>query len=396
MKKVLMILWHDLFKPFLDPRPYKEAKSLISFWYDLEFLCLVNRSWIKKMKYIKDIINWITINYIFYDWWKLFSLNFFNSLYSRYKMYKFWKRIIYKISPNIIHCHDSDTLKFWWIYKKYNDWVNLIYDSHEICTEMWHWKLTKFYIKLFEKPYIKYIDIFISANDSRIPIFKNIYPILNWKKIYSLYNYPVLKEFNYDLTRCSIRKELNIKSDTKVFLYQWWLSKWRWILNIIKAFEELDNNNWKFIINWGSELQVKKLKEKIVKYKYNFIFTWFVNNIEVEKYMISADVWFVSLLNVSLNNYWAAPNKLYEYMMTKNFIIWPNFEILNNFIIDNKIWIVTDFWNVNDIKMSIKKVLNISIDNLNKCKNNWYNMFLNSCNWDISEKKLNKIYSLIK
>lgn len=393
MKKILMILGHDLFKPFIDPRPYKEAKSLIKSWYELEFLCLVHKKWIKNLQYKKNTNRWIIINYIFYDSWKLFTLKLLGSLYSRYKMYKCWMKIINSFSPDIIHCHDADTLKLGWMYKKYNKNKKLIYDSHEICTEMWQSKALKIYIKLFEKPFIKYIDIFISANDSRIPIFENIYKILKNKKVYSLYNYPEKQKLDYDNIKKQIRKKLKIDNSTKVFLYQWGLSKWRWIWNIIKAFEHLNITDWKFIINWWNNEQVNELKKGIEKYKDNFIFTWFIDNKEVENYMIASDVWFVSLLNVSLNNYWAAPNKLYEYMMTKCVTIWPDFEVLNDFITNNEVWYVTDFSDYRKIKNSIERIFEINLTELNSMKEVWYNMYFKENNWDISEKKLITIYS---
>jgi len=392
MKKVLMILWKDLFKPFLDPRPFKEAKTLINNWYKLEFLCLVHKNNFKNINIEKKEINGIKVNYIYYNAWKLITIGVIKSFISRYNMFLKWINIINKYKPDIIHCHDAFTLKFWAYYKKRNFKIKLIYDSHEICTEMWQSKFESYYTKIFEKPYLKYIDILISANDSRIPIFKKIYPILENKKIYSLYNYPELKDFDFERIKKEYRNKINAKINDIVFLYQWWLSSWRWILNIIKAFENLKFDNWKFIINWWNNIQINNLKNYIKRNKENFVFTWYIDSTEVENYMLASDIWFVSLLNISLNNYWAAPNKLYEYMMTKNYIIWPNFEVLKDFILDNKIWNVVDFSSVNDIWKILDSIFKIWTNIIEESKNNGFRLYKDKYNWNVSEKKLLEIY----
>jgi len=162
---VLMLLGHDFLIPKIDPRVYKEAKTLISIGFEVTIIYLINnQSKITKF----DQIQLLSLK----D--RVYLPGFKDKKISSAMPRIIWGLIsnlinIVRVANNlnfkIIHCHDVDTLIAGLLIKmlKFGR-VKLIYDSHEIATEMASFKPFRPFILLTEKFASFWVDGFITIN----------------------------------------------------------------------------------------------------------------------------------------------------------------------------------------------------------------------------------------
>jgi len=112
---------------------------------------------------------------------------------------------------------------------------------------------------------------------------------------------------------------------------------------------------------------------------------------ELPRYTASADLGVVPLLNVSLNNYYGLPNKLFEYMHAGLPIVASDFPEIKKIVVGEGIGICFNPEDPKDIAVSINKVL--GNDKLReKMSGKVLNLARTKYNWEIEEKKLLNIY----
>ena len=114
-----------LSNPFVtDPRPYKEAKSLVDFGNEVVVI-----AWDRKREYKKkEVINGIKIERI----WTKANYGFSPSYLPKILIY--WIKAFFKVikdNPKIIHTHDFDTAILGFLMKLFfkKKWI---YDSHDL------------------------------------------------------------------------------------------------------------------------------------------------------------------------------------------------------------------------------------------------------------------------
>jgi len=169
--KILMILSKEF---TIDPRVYKEAKSLIDAGHQVTVLMWDRKGESEKESKIEGIRvlrfrNTFSMNILPNDilrnpiWWR--------NAYT--KGLKLFKNGFYF---DVVHCHDLDTLQIGiWLKKKLK--VKLIYDAHEIFGYMIENSVPKIVSKYsfrMEKRLLKYVDYIITVNEPLHDYFKSI------------------------------------------------------------------------------------------------------------------------------------------------------------------------------------------------------------------------------
>ncbi|MCK9329589.1 MAG: glycosyltransferase [Candidatus Cloacimonetes bacterium] len=306
-KNIIMILEQDLIYPYLDIRPYKEAETLKKSGYDVDFL-----TW-----------NFFTQNYYQsieeYKGFRIFRLQYkkLNKFVSAFQYCLCFINTFLHIKKNkydIIHCHDTLPLLCSFLAKIILG-KKLVYDAHELSTEMGKPRIISVFFKFVEYLTCRYWDLLITTNKQRTAVMLNRYQITDINSII-LNNYPKLDYYNF----FNIEK----KTDLLIILYQGEISKKRETDKLIKAFKNLkisykllligkckDEMYFKQIIkNYGLEDKVSLLQPLV--------------NTELHKIMKISHIGIISLDMNILNNELCEPNKLYEYLLFGMSVIMPN------------------------------------------------------------------------
>lgn len=395
--KICMILGHDFLHPQIDPRPYKEAKSLIKYGYDVFLVCwaadftgegrsLKNLSPIEEFEGIKIIRVFQTLS-------PPRSTVLTRGFQQLIAMKKMGERVI-KLKPYAIHCHDLNTLLSGVMAKKRLK-VPLVYDSHEDCPGMFE-PISIVISKLasiLEKILLKYVDCVITVSGELVKKFKKH----KQTNVVAIYNSRSLKElFKKEETK-ELKKELKISGDNFIVGYIGALSEKRGIDNLIKSIKYVDNKDVKVLIVGGPENEVKNLRALAEKdgVMDKVILTGHIPYFKVIPYF--------SLLNIGAvlfqplpNHLIAAPNKLFEYMGVGLPLIVSGFPEMKHIVVDESdCGIAVDPTNPEKIADAITYLLEHPED-AKKMGENGRKAVEEKYSWEKMEGRLFKVYEGLK
>jgi len=374
-----MILQHDLIEPVLDGRVFKEAKSLVQNGYDVHLITWSVR--LNSKKYKKDFKKeGINIHRIFLQTKTKEGSNPFSKIILFNKLHLITKKLIAKIKPNIIHSHDIlPFLAGYQSAKKIK--AKFIYDSHELHPHSDEKFILRKIYKLIELMYISKVDFIFCANQPRKNIMIKHYPKIK-NKILELNNYPPLEN----------KKIVVSKNKLVKFVYQGGMLKYRGIDKILCALATIKEKPFEFHFFGGNEKQLEPYTEIIKK-----------NNLQNKVYLHGSvtvkklykelermDVGVMVLQNSSLNSYYCAPNKLYEYEKAGLATLSPNFPHIKKEVEEKKIGITCDFTKPESIAEGLSFFIE-NKKNISKMKERARENYLKNDNWKTEEKKLVKI-----
>jgi len=374
MKNILEIaIWHHSW----DSRVfYKQAVSLSK---EFNVKCLW---WVFSLKKWTWFENWINnIENIWLTWNRLLIL---------------FKAIIYwlKNKSDIYVAHDIDSYIVVVFVKLFRWNSKIVFDSHEYYDEMYKIKnyslLEKFVFFSFSK-ILKNLTIkLFSWINVVTEDMKNYY---NIKTKEVLYNFPLSKQ----LSKIEVDEKLKNKyKDDFILIFQWWVTKQRWILEYLKIINEVKNDikNIKLLILWP--INNKDFEKEIYEYinKYNLDsyveILWKLPLFDVYKYTKIANIW-LNFLQSSFNNDNGIQIKIFEYLYLDTPILWTNNNHnFINFIVNNNCWLAVEYWNLEDEKKWVLEIYNNYDLYLSACKKN-KDKFI----WENEDKKLLKFYKKI-
>ena len=226
-----------------------------------------------------------------------------------FQYYRHAFRIV-KTSPgDIYHCHDLYTLPLGYVAKRQHG-GKLVYDAHELTTELAYisrpekmvWRVLEWFL-------IRRADEVIATGSYRAKYLARKYKIVAPTVIL---NCPPLS--TTEMHNRTLRQKLGLEDDTvPVILYQGVFIGGRGLDKLMLAAAHLDRGVL-VLMGWGPlEAELRKLVKKKGPEK-RVYFTEPVAPEQVVYYCMSASVGVVIVLCTSLNNYYATPNKLYEYI----------------------------------------------------------------------------------
>lgn len=292
-----------------------------------------------------------------------------------------WKsmKIIKKLNPRVLHCHDTLVLPIGYIYKVINPKVKLIYDAHELeSNKNGQGKFLGFVTKQVEKISWRKIDFLITVSPSINNWYLKNFGFVNSEVIL---NSPKIKNFDTKLTNKKyFHEKYQLNSNTKVFVYLGALVKGRYIEQLLEIFQKYASQSVIVFIGFGELKQLVEsysLKFKTIKYHEP------VTHDKVVETIGNADFGLCLIENVSLSDYYCLPNKLFEYIFAKKRVLASNFPDISNLVNEYKLGKCCDL-NLESIKNSI---LSMESDELTDVTTNLYEL-----SWENQEFKLKMIY----
>ena len=206
------------------------------------------------------------------------------------------------------HAHDLNTLPVAWLASRL--WQGyLVYDSHELYTEISSLnRFSKQAYRLLERLLIGRADKVITVNQSIARILEQRYRIALPSVVM---NCPESKGRVAGSTRF-IRDKLGLDPRIPIILYQGGYSPNRGLENLVAAMGLVENGVLVFM-GWGPlENKLRRLADGLALGTKVF-FIEPVPPAQVLAWTSSADLGVIPFRKVGLNNYYATPNKLFEY-----------------------------------------------------------------------------------
>ena len=161
MKKIAMVLGHDLLIPNVDTRVYREAITLIKAGYEVTVFCWSRRleKYETKWEVEKDGIKVIRV---FED----LEGGFFSKVKSFKKALRKLEEKVSVYEPDIIHAHDLEVLDVA-VNIKNKTGIKIIFDSHEdwpMMERVQNWFIGKYYERKQNK-LIGKVDALLTVSD---------------------------------------------------------------------------------------------------------------------------------------------------------------------------------------------------------------------------------------
>lgn len=305
-----------------------------------------------------------------------------------------WIREGLKLDVDVYQVADADTLleaAVCAVLKR----KKLVYDSYELflnIASLENKKISRFYWWIKEWLGVRASDCVISANSERAEIMKKRYPFI--KKMEAIENFPnkiILQGDSYEKSREEMRKKLGVEDKT-VFVFQGYLNKNRGLEDLYEALPYCKKLDQAVFLIVGDGNYRETFENKIKEKKYgNFIFTGRVDYLELPRYISSGDVGLVFYPPICLNYIYAAPNKLYEYMMN-------NLAVLSNNIVTIRKVIEREGCGIcyeNGAKNLAEKIdwLVKNGEKVSEMKKNGLDSAMLKYNWECQEEEFLNIYN---
>lgn len=301
--KIAMVLAHDFLYPHIDPRVYKEAKSLVQNGFAVTIICRTSETNRKQFEKFENI----EIVRVFCPHPPLETSRFIR-LFHNFKNVLKISRTIIGLKPDIIHSHDLNTLLEGVLVKRKLR-LPLVYDSHE------DWML----VERTNSPYIIYLgalfyEKFLLPHSTQIILASpGQVGLAKYANSTIILNCPPLN-FAKGAKPEETRAKYKLKNKI-VITYHGVLADGRGILKLIDTAEKLSEKygNLKFMaIGRNHEPYEAIVKSKGLKD--SFIFTGPIPYSEIPSYLLASDILFTIKRPLKIFSITIA-TKVYEAML---------------------------------------------------------------------------------
>jgi glycosyltransferase involved in cell wall biosynthesis len=188
----------------------------------------------------------------------------------------------------------------------------VFYDSREIYTELpalLNRPVLKKIFRIFEQYFIKRVDAVFTTGEMDSEYIEKLFEI---KRPYLLRNLPL---FTDDLTPINYYRKYKIPETAKVILYQGIIVLGRGIETCFKALKK-NNNLILVLLGGGEDYEHYKSLSQNMGINNRVIFAGKITQDELLNYTAGAFAGLSLIDDISINNKYALPNKLFEYVMS--------------------------------------------------------------------------------
>jgi len=242
------------------------------------------------------------------------------------------------LEPAIVHCHDTDTLAAGVDIARVTG-ARLVHDAHELFPDMLggHGRdsaLVQRYWRRVERRLMPRSDLVIAVNDSRARVLRERYGVD-----------PVVVRNVPSLEKCRgsqrLRAEYGISPGVPIVLYQGGLIGGRALVRLVHAMARVDDA---VLVIQGSGPEESAIRSAISEsgLRERGLLTGWIPPSDLHEYACGADLGVVIYENTSLNNYYAAPNKLYAYLMAGLPMVASDFPGLREIVLGEQVGAVFD------------------------------------------------------
>jgi len=323
-----------------------------------------------------------------------FSLSTLNKIFN---YIDFYNQVVKSVSADFkeiysVHSHDMNTLQAGYrIYKKFK--CSLVYDTHELFIERdkpyetpnWY----KNRQKRFEQKRIKAANKVITVSESIAVELVKRYSI---EKPTIVLNAPIRRDKGKTI---SIKEKLEL-TDQKVVMYSGGFTRGRGLEYLVESIKFMPDDYRLVFLGFGKEAFVNKLNKiaDLNEVTDRFYMYGPVPSGVVPSYLASADICVSPIQNVSLNNYYSFPNKVFEYIQANVPMAVSNFPELKKLVETEKIGTTFNPESPQNIANALVSFLentegyNQAKLNIQQCEERYH--------WGNEEKKLVALYQNIK
>lgn len=385
--KVVMLLRRDFIHPFLDPRVYKEAKSLVDNGYDVSVVCWHGQgSDVPSSEEYEGIrVHRVFQGIPYHTTPMLWRLIF-------YILYVFKSvRISLGLRPDIIHCHDLDTLAIGVILGLLS-WKPLLFDAHEDFPGMLEGSVSKRWGRLarfYEKMLIKACDRVIAAEMPYTGVMKKHYgvsPVV-------VANFPDLNIFQPSVESSSVIRRYRLEGKT-VISHIGMVGRERGIYETLEALAYLHNDDIIYmIIGRAVAEEWDRIKETIKRLSLEAQVILLIDGVdhkETPMYYKASDISMVLLYPVP-NYVTSLPTKLFESLAVGTPVLAGNLEYLGGFVSKYEVGLCADSRDPKDIARKLEMMI---ADRQMRIRmgENGLKAVKKEFNWDESARRLLEVY----
>jgi len=372
-EKILMILSNPI---VVDPRVYKEAKSLIEEGYEVAVIVWDRRNEYKE----KDEVDGIKVIRVHNEGLlKVLPNNLFrNPLWWRNAYKEGLKLYREGFNFSVVHCHNLDTLQAGvWLKKKLG--IKLIYDAHELWGYLIAGNVPQFAVKKafqMEKELIVYVDHIITIDEP----FRNYFLSISKKPITIVMNCKDLIYNSYE----------SPNNDDFTLLYIGGMKKKRFFPQIIDIVGNLDNV--RLILGGKKEDLYFEMKKYSQKYD-NIEFIGTVSSDQILSLTRKSDATFIIVDPNSIHYQKTLFNKQFEAMVCGRPIIVTKGTYAGKMTEELRCGLTVDY-----SKESVRRAIVKLRDNPKLCEElgrNALKAAKEKYNWENEKIKLLKVYEEI-
>lgn len=258
--------------------------------------------------------------------------------------------------PDIVHANDLDMLPLGWVIaRRYG--ARLLYDAHELWTDA-NRGVSDSIVKgayYLERFLARRADAVVAVSDFRATAMAEL---LNIPKPHVVMNTPYYQALAELEPPPSLHAELGLPAGTRIVLYQGRYTDSRGMEEAILSAKYLPRDVVLVFRGYGaSESNMRKLvsDENLSK---RVFFVPPVSVTEVVRYAIGADIGLIQYKPVNRNNLYAAPNKLFEYMMAGVPMVAADLPYVRQIVLGEQIGLLFDPFD----PVSIAKAINDMLD----------------------------------
>lgn len=289
---------------------------------------------------------------------------------------------------DVYHAYNLDTLIPAYISAKLRR-AKVVYYARELSTEIAgeQTPLRSFW-RCVERMLIRRVDRVVAANEARAKIMQDEYGIERTPEVilscpYLIEPHPVGK------LRAAVRDKIG--EPGKIVIYQGALLRDRCLEQVVMSVKYLDDDIVVVFLGYGELKDSLRALAKEDRVNDRVFFHDAVPSKELLSYTASADLGIVIYKNTNRNNYYCAPNKLFEYIMSGIPVVGSDFPGITPIVRGYDIGMVFDPENERSISEAIRGVLNDkeTYERMKKNTARAREVF----NWNVQKEKLLVMYN---
>ena len=208
--------------------------------------------------------------------------------------------------------------------------AKVYYDSREIYSELpslENRRQLKKIFKIIEGIFIQQTDCVFTTGEMDSEYIEKLYSL---KQTYLLRNLPLMKK---NISPINYHTEFNIPSNQLIVLYQGIIVVGRGIETCFKAVKKMDNL-YLVILGGGEHIEQFKSLSKEMKINDRVFFVGKISQDKLLNYTAGAFAGLSLIDDISINNHYALPNKLFEYVMSGLPVIASNLPQMKKIVLE--------------------------------------------------------------